>query len=53
MEVVVLGKGSGYDEVRCRRIQEEALDDTDFRGPLGEIDISKKSAYSSGPNETA
>jgi hypothetical protein len=30
VEIVVLGEGSGDDEMRRRGIEKEALDDTDF-----------------------
>jgi hypothetical protein len=42
VEVEVLGKGRGYDEVGCGGVKEEALNDTDFRGPFREVDVFER-----------
>jgi hypothetical protein len=42
VKVVVLGEGSGYDEVRCGGVEKEALDYADFGGLLWEVDVLSK-----------
>jgi hypothetical protein len=42
VEIVVLGEGSGDDEMRRRRIKKQALDDTNLRGLLRQIDILER-----------
>lgn len=39
MQVVVFGEGSGDNEMGGGGVQEKTLDDADFRGLLGQIDI--------------
>lgn len=44
MEVVVLGEGGSYYEVRRRGVEEETLDDADFGRFLRQVDILRQSA---------